>query len=282
MQKPAPEKYDLNEFDITKIEEFESKFIKNDKLKQLFTDENRGYSALICFVVGIILATVTFKYNHFLDWLFSALGFYIGTMIVLYGIIYPFLILFRKIFRILFNPYYSTYKKLKPMYDKYEIALNNYNDNVKYELERFKKEEERKLIEERKQLEEERLNIIRKKKEYWNSLDGWEFEEEIKIIYEKQGYQAKLTSYSADGGIDIKLKKDNKYYIVQCKAHKAQLGPSVIRELYGTMISEKANGAILATLEGVSSKAKEFAKNKPIKILTIDEIIEMHELTQNF
>ena len=57
------------------------------------------------------------------------------------------------------------------------------------------------------------------------------------------------------------------------------MGQPVIRELYGTMIHFKASEAILATINGTTKEAKEFAKGKPVRLLTLYDYIKMHEET---
>lgn len=112
---------------------------------------------------------------------------------------------------------------------------------------------------------------------YWRGMDGIRFEREIALLYSKLGYKATLTSHSNDQGVDIFLKKEQQNIIVQCKAHNKKIGPAVVRELYGTLIDLNADMAILATLEGVSSGAKSFIKDKPIEVISVYEIIRMQE-----
>ena len=57
------------------------------------------------------------------------------------------------------------------------------------------------------------------------------------------------------GTFDIGLmaKIDGARVIVQCKAHRKPVSPSVARELYGTLLSSKAKSAILASVSGFGS-----------------------------
>jgi len=128
-----------------------------------------------------------------------------------------------------------------------------------------------------KDLDEYESWWIRNQADYWRRMDGKRFEQEIAMLYSQLGYEAQLTSHSNDQGVDIYLRKDNENIIVQCKAHKKKIGPAVSRELYGTLKDSNANKAILATLEGVSSGAEAFIKGKPIKIITVNDIIRMRK-----
>jgi restriction system protein len=80
----------------------------------------------------------------------------------------------------------------------------------------------------------------------------------------------------ADGGIDVRLTKNGKRYIVQCKHWKtARVGVSVIREQFGIMVSEGAAGAFLVTSGDFTNEAKEFAGDKPITLVNGDELYSL-------
>ena len=72
--------------------------------------------------------------------------------------------------------------------------------------------------------------------DYWMSLDGHQFEDEVASVFRRNGYKATVSKQGGDGGIDIILEKDGVKTAVQCKAHKSLIGPSVARDLLGTMI----------------------------------------------
>jgi restriction system protein len=122
---------------------------------------------------------------------------------------------------------------------------------------------------------------IRTKVEFWKSLSGRRFEQELASIYSKQGYKTSLTPATDDRGIDIVLQKDTKYIIVQCKAHKKLIGPAIARELYGTLISTGAHEAHLASTPGFSKGTIDFIKGKPIKLVGLETIIHMQKSIEN-
>ena len=43
--------------------------------------------------------------------------------------------------------------------------------------------------------------------EWWWTLDGWQFEQEVAKVFRMYGYKATVTKGSGDGGVDIILKK---------------------------------------------------------------------------
>lgn len=118
---------------------------------------------------------------------------------------------------------------------------------------------------------------VRNQKEFWLMLGGKKFEVELAYLYSKLGYKVNLTPDKADQGIDIKLEKNDKKIIVQCKAHKNPVGPHIVRDLYGTLIHSKTDEAILASISGFTSGVREYVKEKPIKLISLDDIINMQK-----
>jgi hypothetical protein len=116
----------------------------------------------------------------------------------------------------------------------------------------------------------------RKKEEWWRGIDGRCFELEVAKILMNKNYIVKHTGSSyGDKGIDLILKIENKTIIIQCKAFKNYISAGYIRELYGTLIHEKADEAWLIATSGFYSGAKAFAYDKPIRLLTIRDLIKL-------
>ncbi|MFQ5862788.1 MAG: restriction endonuclease [Candidatus Brocadiales bacterium] len=69
--------------------------------------------------------------------------------------------------------------------------------------------------------------------------------------------------------------KDGQKIVIQCKAHKAPVGPGVVRDLYGTLINEKADKALLASVSGFTKGVFEFIEGKPIELIGLNQIIQL-------
>ena len=111
---------------------------------------------------------------------------------------------------------------------------------------------------------------------WWWSLDGWEFEEEVAKVYIKNGYKAEVTKRTGDGGVDIVMYKDRKKIIVQCKHYSYPVAPEVLRALWGVKDDFRADEVILVASSGVSSHSKDFIKNKPqFKVLDLEDIMRL-------
>ncbi len=101
------------------------------------------------------------------------------------------------------------------------------------------------------------------------SLTWKEFEELIGEIGRRKGYQViENFGSGADGGVDVRFKKDGKLVLVQCKNWKAQkVNVKVVRELYGVMAAEGAHGGLVVTAGTYTKDALDFAKGKSIDLI---------------
>jgi hypothetical protein len=140
-----------------------------------------------------------------------------------------------------FVPYYNRVKK-------YQKALNNYQEWWH-----------------------------RTQKDFWTSLSEIQFENELTILFRKLGIRAKRTTASNDKGVDIWLHTDGGKEIVQCKAHKNPITAHVARELYGTLKHFGTSQATLASTSGFTKGVYEFVKDKPIRLLDLNSIIELQK-----
>ena len=154
-------------------------------------------------------------------------------------------------------------------------------ERVRLETERARREADRPRREaEKARLEAERTKR-RKLRDYWMSLDGLEFEQELGEMFKRLGYVVESTPRTGDQGIDLILRKDGKTTIVQCKSHQSPVGPAVARELYGSMRATKADGAILACTGGFTRGVKQFAQGKPINLISAAELAKMGESVEH-
>lgn len=83
---------------------------------------------------------------------------------------------------------------------------------------------------------------------------GWEqFEVLLAGYYRSQGYEVEhvgtgKTGRNSDGGVDLKLRREDSYILVQCKRWTAMKVPhNAVHELLGIMVNQGATGAILIT-----------------------------------
>ncbi len=133
-----------------------------------------------------------------------------------------------------------------------------------------------------KDMERERLIEIRKKEaDYWFSLGGFEFEEEVAKLFRAHFGESSVikTKGTGDGGIDLIITDcAGEKVFVQCKAHKQAVGPHVVRDLYGAMQSAGVTKGLLISLGGVTQGARDFVEGKEISIFDVNSIIKMQKL----
>ena len=85
-----------------------------------------------------------------------------------------------------------------------------------------------------------------------------------------------MTKGSGDEGADIVLQKNNQKAIVQCKKHSKPIGPSIARELLGTVVSHKSHLGFLVCTGGFTSGVYKFVQKNPIiKLMETESLIEM-------
>lgn len=112
-----------------------------------------------------------------------------------------------------------------------------------------------------------------------NMLSGIEFEKVCKQVVENMGFEVETTKASGDGGIDLIAYNHQPLvsgkYIVQCKRYSGSVGEPIIRDLFGVVMSERANKGILMTTGYFTKSAVEFAKDKQIELIDGTKLIEL-------
>ena len=109
------------------------------------------------------------------------------------------------------------------------------------------------------------------------SLSWKQFEELVGEIGRRKGYRVvENFGGGADGGVDVRFKKDGKLVLVQCKNWKAQkVNVKVVRELYGVMAAEGAHGGLVVTAGTYTKDALDFAKGKSIDLIDGQKLEKM-------
>ncbi len=189
-----------------------------------------------------------------------------------------------------FKRFFLLRSPIVPQIKLYEEALKTYN-LAKEEVERQQREAEKILREaeeteqeterQRRAVERRRLEAQRQqqriREQYWESMDGVEFERELGGLFQVMGYGVEMTPRSGDQGVDLVLRKDRVTTVVQCKAQKARASSPIARELLGSMVAFGAQKAILACTGGFTRGVREFVEEKPISLLDSSDIARMAE-----
>lgn len=103
--------------------------------------------------------------------------------------------------------------------------------------------------------------------DYWNDMNGIEFENAVAELYRQYGYDAYVTQATGDGGVDVILRRDGECVAVQCKHHVNPVGPKDIRELQGVvMTSDEFDYGIFVSWNGFTPGAMEEARVKAQRV----------------
>jgi len=92
-----------------------------------------------------------------------------------------------------------------------------------------------------------------------------DFEALMAKLFEAYGHKVEPVGGNADHGVDIiVMNGQGEKWVVQCKRYSGSVGEPVVRDLYGTMLHEEAQGAYLMTTGTFTRKAQQWAAEKPI------------------
>jgi restriction system protein len=115
------------------------------------------------------------------------------------------------------------------------------------------------------------------------AMDWLDFENLIRELFQeefsKNGGEVKITQASRDGGVDaIAFDPDpirGGKIVIQAKRYTNTVSVSAVRDLYGTVVNEGATKGILVTTADYGRDAYEFAKDKPITLLSGSELLHL-------
>lgn len=102
-----------------------------------------------------------------------------------------------------------------------------------------------------------------------NGMSWREFELLVGEAFRMQGYEVReLGGQTADGGVDLELRRDRELLLVQCKQWKAyKVSVTVVRELYGVMARRGAAGGYVITSGTFTADATDFARGTNIRLV---------------
>ncbi|MCK6685038.1 MAG: restriction endonuclease [Thermoanaerobaculia bacterium] len=128
--------------------------------------------------------------------------------------------------------------------------------------------EERRKLEEKQRKHDEFLRQ-KGKEDYILRLTPREFEEYCALVFRGMGYEASVTRYSGDGGVDIELRKEGKKGVAQCKHQKAPVGVNVVRELFGAQKASGAAFSAILTTARLTGGARKFCNIHRIQVFEL-------------
>jgi restriction system protein len=117
------------------------------------------------------------------------------------------------------------------------------------------------------------------------AMDWGDFEHLIRELFEREftgnGGEVKVTQASSDGGVDaIAFDPDplrGGKIVIQAKRYTNTVGVAAVRDLYGTVMNEGATKGILVTTSDYGKDSYEFAKDKPLTLLSGGNLLSLLE-----
>lgn len=114
-------------------------------------------------------------------------------------------------------------------------------------------------------------------------MEWQKFEILVRDLFAKEfagdGVDVRVTQASRDAGVDAIIFDPDPIkggkFVIQAKRYNNVVGVSAVRDLYGTMINEGAVKGILVTTSTFGKDSIEFAKDKPLALLSGAELIHM-------
>ena len=108
-----------------------------------------------------------------------------------------------------------------------------------------------------------------------------DFEALVAKLFEAYGHKVEPVGGNADHGVDIiVMNGQGEKWVVQCKRYSGSVGEPVVRDLYGTMLHEEAQGAYLMTTGTFTRRAQQWAAEKPIILYDGQALIAMIQGTK--
>jgi restriction system protein len=115
------------------------------------------------------------------------------------------------------------------------------------------------------------------------TMDPFAFEQLVgalfRRLYEDEQATVEVTQQSGDGGIDVVVTDPHPIKggktIIQVKRYGGVIGVGYVRELYGTMMAERAAKGILVGTGHYGADAQSFVADKPITLINGDTLLEL-------
>ena len=109
-------------------------------------------------------------------------------------------------------------------------------------------------------------------------MEGYMFEDYLKILFFYLGYKVEVTQKSRDYGADLVLinPKNNKKIIVQAKRYNKAVGSKAVQEIFTAKTHYGADFGWVVTNNVFTPQAEQLAKENQIRLIDRNELIELY------
>ena len=126
---------------------------------------------------------------------------------------------------------------------------------------------ERRLLDDEKQITIDEID----------SFGGYEFEEFLKNLFSKMGYQVQQTKLSGDQGADLVVVKFGEKKVIQAKRYGGKVGNKAVQEIMAAISFYKAHRGMVVTSNYFTLAAIQLAKANAIELIDRDELKKLIE-----
>ncbi len=112
-----------------------------------------------------------------------------------------------------------------------------------------------------------------------DSLTGYEFEEFLRVLFDKMGFTTETTKLSGDQGADLIIKRFGRTTAVQAKRYTGKVSNKAIQEVTASIAHYNANNGMVVTTGEFTPSAIELAKSNNIKLVDrqkLEELVNKH------
>lgn len=103
-------------------------------------------------------------------------------------------------------------------------------------------------------------------------LSGVEFENYVKLLFEKMGYKVQTTKKSKDFGVDLIIEKNKKKTIVQTKRYSHTVGISAVQEIISARNHYGIYSAMVVSNQNFSKEAEILANENNVMLAGKNEL----------
>lgn len=111
-----------------------------------------------------------------------------------------------------------------------------------------------------------------------DKMEGIEFENYLKIHFEKKGYSVKLTPASNDYGADLILYKSGEKIAVQVKRYRNKIGNTAIQEVVASLGYYSAKKGMVITNSFFTANAIKLAEANNIELWDRTKLVEVFKI----
>ena len=109
------------------------------------------------------------------------------------------------------------------------------------------------------------------------SMNGYEFERFLRVLYEKNGYNVMQTKLSKDQGADLVIVKDGERIVVQAKRYSNKVSNKAIQEVVAAIKHYGADRGMVVTTNEFTQSAMELAESNDIELVDRNKLKKLME-----